>query len=299
MSAIKNVAIAGASGSLGKVVLERIIASGKFNITVLRRQGSSAKFDSNVKVVDVDYNSASELTAALKGQDALVSTVGTPFLQGQTRLVDAAIAAGVKRFLPSEFGSNLDFPNTRSLPVFAHKVEVQDYLIEKSKTTDLTYSLVYNSAFLDWGLEHNFILAHAEGKPAIFDGGDIVFSSTTLKTVGDAVAGILAHPEETKNRAVYVEDTKLTQNKLLALAREAAPGKTWAPQQAKVDDIVAKADARLAQGLFDMETFVPYLFRAILDPAYGGDFQKTDNELLGLKGLTDAEVAEVVKKIVN
>ncbi|CAG9981912.1 unnamed protein product [Clonostachys byssicola] len=295
MSAIKNVAITGASGSLGTVIFEHLIAS-KFNITVLRRHGSSSKFPEGTKVIDVNFDSLDELTAALKGQDALVSSVGSSLLQGQKLLVDAAIAAGVSRFLPSEFGSNLDFPNTRKLPVFAHKVEVQDYLIEKAKTSPITYTFVYNSAFLDWGLQHNFILGHADGKPAIYDGGDITFSATTLSTVADAVIGVLSHPEETKNRAVYIEDTKITQNKLLELAKKADPSKKWEPQAAKVDDVTAKADARLAQGIFDFETFAPYLFRAIFDPAYGGNFKKTDNELLGLKGLTEEQVYEVVKK---
>lgn len=298
MSAIKNVAVTGASGSLGTVIFERLSAS-KFDITVLRRHGSSSTFPKGTKVIDVNFDSLDELTAALKGQDALVSSVGTPLLQGQKLLVDAAIAAGVSRILPSEFGSNLDFPNTRKLPVFAHKVEVQDYLIEKAKTSPITYTFVYNSAFLDWGLQHNFLLGHADGKPAIFDGGDITFSATTLSSVADAVVGVLSHPEETKNRAVYIEDTKITQNKLLELAKKANPSKKWEPQATKVDDVTAKADARLAQGLFDAETFVPYLFRAILDPAYGGNFKKTDNELLGLKGLTDEQVADVVKKYVK
>ncbi|VUC25780.1 unnamed protein product [Clonostachys rosea] len=299
MSAIKNVAVTGASGSLGTVIFDHLVSSGKFNITVLRRHGSSSKFPEGTKVIDVNFDSVDELTAALKGQDALVSSVGTPLLQGQKLLVDAAIAAGVKRVLPSEFGSNLDFANTRKLPVFAHKVEVQDYLKEKAKTTPITYTFVYNSAFLDWGLQHNFLLAHAEGKPSIFDGGDITFSATTLSSVADAVVGVLSHPEETKNRTVFIEDTKITQNKLLELAKKANPSKTWNPQPAKLDDITAKADARLAQGIFDFETFVPYIFRAILDPAYGGNFPKTDNELLGLKGLTDEQVYEVVKKYVQ
>ena len=40
MSPIKNVAIAGASGSLGSVIFQKLVASGKFNVRVLRRAGS-------------------------------------------------------------------------------------------------------------------------------------------------------------------------------------------------------------------------------------------------------------------
>ncbi|KAF4122012.1 Nucleoside-diphosphate-sugar epimerase [Geosmithia morbida] len=298
-SPIKNVALAGAGGDVGSVVLEHLRASGKFNLLVLRRTGSGSTFPSDVKVADVDFSSVEALTAALEGQDALVSTVGTAGLAGQTLLVDAAAAAGVKRFLPSEFGSNLDNPNTRKLPVFAPKVAVQEHAIAKAKTSGLTYTFVYNGLFLDWGLQKQFLFRWADRKPTIIDGGDAVFSSTSLPSIADAVVGILTHPEETKNRAVYIEDIKLTQNKLLELAKRAFPAEPWEPQPAKLDDITAKADARLAQGLLDAETFGPYILRAIYGPVNGASYSKTDNELLGLKGWTEDQVLELFKKTIQ
>ena len=60
---------------------------------------------------------------------------------------------------------------------------------------------------------------------------------------------------------------------------------------------VKKADERLAQGLYDMETFFPYLIKAVMDPEYGSNFEKTDNELLGIKGKSEAELEEIVRKI--
>lgn len=295
---IKNVAIAGASGALGSVVFQKLVSSGSFNVTVLRRQGSSAVFPSGTDIRDVDFDSVDSLKSALAGQDAVVATLGSTSLGFQKNLVDAAIAAGVQRFIPSEFGSDLDNPRTRKLPVFAPKVEIREYLEEKAESTPLTYTYVCNSAFLDWGLQYDFILKISDYKPTIFDGGDRVFSATTLATVGDAVAGILLRAEETSNRTVYIESAKLSQNRLLALAKRVAPGKPWEPQPAKLDDITATADARLAQKLFDAETFVPYLFRSILDPAYGGNFEKTDNELLGLKEETEQDILDILQKLI-
>lgn len=299
MSSLRNIALVGASGSLGSAILKKLHATNTFNIKVLRRNGSSATFPESVNVVDVDFDSVESLTAALKGQDAVVSAVGTMQIAGQTLIVDAAIAAGVKRFLPSEFGSDLDNPSTRKLPVYTHKVQVQDYIIEKSKSNDLSYTFVYNGAFLDWGIEHGFVLNTADGKPSLIDGGDLPFSTTTLSSVADAVVGVLNHPEETKNRTVFIEDTKVTQNKLLEFAKQAAPSKVWEPTYPKLDDLTAKADERLSQGLLDLETFMPYLFRAVLSPGYGGNFEKTDNELLGVKGATDADILAVFKKVLN
>ena len=299
MSAIKNVALIGAAGGFGPTVLNKVVASGVFTVTVLRREGSKSTYPAGITVVDVDFESPDALKAALAGQDAVISLVGVPGLAAQTQVIDAAIAAGVKRFIPSDFGSDLDNPLARKLPVFAHKVQVADYLAEKSRETALTYTLVSNAAFLDWGLERHFLLNTADYKPALYDGGNTIFSATTLDSVGDAVVSILKHPEETKNRRVYIENIKISQNRLLALAQQVAPGKPWLPQQVSIDAIVKEADEKLAKGDYAPENFIPYLFRALNDPAYGPSFQKTDNELLGIKSVDENYVIELFKRIIK
>src|ERR1700726_2267026 len=107
-STIKNVAVVGAAGNLGGVILDRLVASGKFNIKVLKRSGSKSSLPAAMDVVEVDFTSLDSLKSALAGQDAVVSAVGMRGLESQLLLVDAAASAGVKRFIPSEFGSNLE-----------------------------------------------------------------------------------------------------------------------------------------------------------------------------------------------
>lgn len=294
---LKNVALIGASGSVGKVLVKAFLDDGRFNVTVLRRGSSSATYPSSFKVVDVDYDSLDSLTAALAGQDAVVSAINsiTP-VDTQKKFVDAAIAAGVKRFLPSEYGCDLANELARALPVFSPKVEIQQYLKEKAESTPLTYTFAYSGPFFDWGLEHQFLLKTVDSKPKLFDGGNTVFSTTKLDTVAEAVLAILSKPEETKNREVRFQSAAISQKALLALAKELAPQRNWQPEVVKIDDIVRVADERLAKGLLDHETFIPYLVRAINDPRYGPKFETLDNELLGLKQLTDAEIKDTLKQ---
>ncbi|KAF4625962.1 hypothetical protein G7Y89_g12200 [Cudoniella acicularis] len=300
MVAITNVAVVGASGALGKPILQELINSGKFNLTVVTREGSKSTFPSSVKVVPVDYTSVESVAAAFKGQDAVVSTVGTEGLAGQTVLVDAAVAAGVKRFLPSEFGSNLAIPKTAALPIFGYKVAVEKYLeAAVAKHPSLTYTYVINGGFLNWGLENGFLFAWQEGKPKIYDGGDQLFSATTLETVGKAVVGVLSHPEETKNRFVYVQDIAISQNKLLELAKKIAPEKKWEPVPASTTEIAAASNASLAKGEVTGPVLVGYLFSAIFGEGYGGHLQKLDNELLGLQGKTEKDVEEILRKAIK
>lgn len=88
--------------------------------------------------------------SAFKGQDAVVSTVSGPSIRTQTSIIDAAIKAGVKRFIPSEFGSNTANPKAVELvPVFKGKESIVNYL--KGKESDsLSWTCLCNGPFFDW-----------------------------------------------------------------------------------------------------------------------------------------------------
>ncbi|KAI9736307.1 MAG: hypothetical protein M1834_001193 [Cirrosporium novae-zelandiae] len=298
MTVIKNVAIAGATGNLGPAVLNELISSRKFNITVLKRASSTGTIPASVKSIVVDYNSLDSLKNALQGQDAVVSTVGTPAFEGQKLIIDAAIAANVKRFIPSEFGSDTKLPSNQKLPVFGGKVQVQRYLEDKARTSSITYTYVVNGAFLDWGLRVGFVLAPAAQKAEIYDGGDQLFSASRLSTVGKAVVGVLEHPDETVNRAVYVNDIATSQNKLLEISKKLTPGKAWQVTQADTAKLTAESDAALAKGDINDGVFYNYIRRAIWGAGHGGHFQKLDNKLLGIPEMTEKEVEDLIASII-
>lgn len=291
-----------ASGSLGGPVLNALVKSGKFNVTVVTRPSSSASFPDLVTVRTADLSSVESVTAAFQGQDAVVSTVGTAGLPGQTILVEAAVAANVTRFLPSDFGSDLANPKTAALPVFKFKIATHKALREAAAAKpDFTYTLVSNNAFLDWGLQMNLLLNWKDSKPKLFDGGKNVFSATTLDSVGQAVVGVLSHPEETKNRFVYVKDIDISQNQLLEIAKKVDPGKTWEePIHVDTAELEKSSYESLAKGEVTPPVMVAFLLRVIFGPSeYGGRLTKTDNELLGVKGKTEADVEALLTSLVH
>ncbi|KAM0549197.1 hypothetical protein ACHAPJ_009506 [Fusarium lateritium] len=299
MSPIKNVAAIGASGTLGTVALKKLLEADKFNITVIRRAGSESTFSSDVKVVDVDYSSLDSLRSAFKGQDAVISLVPTFAADAQKGFVDAAIDAGVSRFIPSEFSANLANANARTLPVFAAKIKLQEYLVEKTKYSDLTYTFIYGGGWLDAGRHRSFLISSTGDTTNTYDGGDVRFSASTLDTVADAIVSTLDHLEETKNRSVHVHSLVTTQNRLLALAKEVVPEKSWDTIDFKLDDLTTTSDQRLANGHTDFETFVPYILRAIFDPAFGACYEKTDNELLGIKKASEEDIKATLRTLLK
>ena len=281
-------------------VLNALVKAGKFNVTAIKRSASTASFPASVTVTEADLSSVDSVTHVLRGQDAVVSTVGTAGLPAQSVIIQAAVAAGVKRFIPSDFGCDLGVPKTSVLPVYRSKIAIHKQLREVAVTNpDFTYSLVCNNAFLDWGLQKNILLNWKEDRPKLFDGGNNMFSATTLDSVGQGVAGILSHPEETKNRFVYVKDVDISQNQLLEIAKKVNPEKKFEePIHINTADLEKSSNESLAKGQISPPVMMAYLLRVIFGPPeYGSKFKKTDNELLGLKGKTEADVEAILKKM--
>lgn len=299
-----KVAIAGATGNLGVPILDALLDA-NFPVTVLTRKGSSnaSKLPSNpnITIKEVDYGSVSDLTAALKGIDAVVSTLATEVVGTQTLLIDAAIAAGVSRFIPSEFGSDTANPKTAALPVFKFKVDTAKYLQSKvAENPSFSYTLILNGAFFDWGLQAGFVINPAKHSAVLYDGGDRPFSTTTLATIGKAVVGVLNHLPETANRPVYVHDTATTLNKLIGYAKE-KDGKEWDVSTKSTDEIFQESFAELQKGK-DANigaAMVGFIRKALYGEGYGGDYTgRTDNALLGIPEKSEAEVKALVQSFV-
>jgi NmrA-like family len=116
---------------------------------VLSRESSEATFDPDVTVRKTDF-SEGDLELALRGQDVVVSAVGATGFQDQKKIIDAAVRAGVKRFMPSEFSANtLSDATIQLLPLFAQKQAILDYL--KSKESDrFSWTGVATALLFDW-----------------------------------------------------------------------------------------------------------------------------------------------------
>jgi hypothetical protein len=119
---------------------------------VLSRIDSSATFPSAVKVHKTDYTSESSIVEGLKGQDAVVSTIATAALANQEKIIDAAVKAGVKRFIPSEFGINTTKISGGIAKILATKIQIQKDRLKKAVEENERFSWtgVSSSMFFDW-----------------------------------------------------------------------------------------------------------------------------------------------------
>lgn len=138
---------------MGQLIAKAFIGASQFNVTVLTRSSSKASFPAGFTVRKSDFSEA-DLVTAFKGQDAVISVVGMGGFTEQKKFIDAAISAGVKRFIPSEFSSNTLAPGVlQLLPLFGQKKEVLEYLKTK-ESSGLTWTAIWTALLFDWVRNH-------------------------------------------------------------------------------------------------------------------------------------------------
>jgi nucleoside-diphosphate-sugar epimerase len=106
--------LAGASGSLGGRITRAILKRGAMVRALVRRNSAPDRIEELQKrgavVTEVDFNSVPEVSEACRGGSCVVSALSglrEVIVETQTRLLDAAVKAGVPRFIPSDY--SIDF----------------------------------------------------------------------------------------------------------------------------------------------------------------------------------------------
>lgn len=90
---------------MGSYTVDAMLKEGKHKITAITRADSETQMPEGVTVKRVKYENADELVDTLRGQDALIITMGAMAPpEQQIRLVEAAAAADVRWIMPNWYG---------------------------------------------------------------------------------------------------------------------------------------------------------------------------------------------------
>ena len=148
----KTIVVAGGTGNLGGRIIKVLLKKGTDVRAIVRLNTDEAKVkkleQQGAKVIQVNMSGVSELTQACKGASCIVSA-----LQGlhdvivdvQTILLEAAIAAGVPRFIPSDF--SCDFTK---LPVGKNRnFDLRREFDELLNKSSISATTIFNGAFAD------------------------------------------------------------------------------------------------------------------------------------------------------
>ncbi|RHZ70206.1 hypothetical protein CDV55_107546 [Aspergillus turcosus] len=265
-------------------------------ITIITRTESKATFPPGIPVIRTTYT-LENLTSALAGQDAAVCVVGPGGIGAQVTMIDAADAAGVKRFILDDFGWG---DNPKSFPEFnaiqEHRRAGWDHAKTKADSNpNFTYTGISTGNPIDWALKRfppmGFDVARCSA--IIYDSGTERFTGTTLEGIGQSVVGVLQHPDETANRFVKAQSIITCQNELLD-AFQSVSGKQWEVQRASTRTLKENGKRKFQEGIsgWILDLVVAQLFdegqsRCLLARSR----EESDADLLGIAEESPEQVA--------
>ncbi|KAH7183797.1 hypothetical protein BKA60DRAFT_627146 [Fusarium oxysporum] len=237
MSSIKTVAVLGASGNVGQVVIASLLKA-EFNITVVTRPGSKPFHLDNITVKTADYGSLPDLTEAFKGIDAVVEAFNPAAAVHQATIVRAAISAGVSHLITPDFSSDTFNQNIIEIPNYEPKLQAQRELesLVAASNGALTWTAIITGGWFDWGISNAIFWVDRKNRTITrFGSGNQKYCLSNLKLCGDAVAHVLKQPEKYRNRPAYFANFTVTTNDLTRLINEVAGG-SWQVLDVNVDD---------------------------------------------------------------
>ncbi|KAI1370132.1 hypothetical protein F4677DRAFT_384018 [Hypoxylon crocopeplum] len=218
-----KVAIVGATGQTGSVIVEALLESvtPKFEVVALTRPTSLQKpavlelEKKGVKIVAADLGGAEdELVKVLTGIDVVISTIYGGSVMAEIPLINASKAAGVKRYLPCFFATVA--PPKGALLLRDMKEDVLNY----AKKLHMPYTVI------DVGWWYQVILprlpsgridyAIMEMTDGIIADGNVPLALTDLRDVGRYCVRIISDPR-TLNRMVLAYNEVFTHNQIFDL----------------------------------------------------------------------------------
>jgi uncharacterized protein YbjT (DUF2867 family) len=108
-----TILVAGGTGNLGGRIIKALIARGAAVRAIVRSGSKPEKIKTltqlGAEVIEVDMSDAEALKQACQGVSCVVSALAglhETIVDSQTNLLDAAIAAGVPRFVPSDYSAD-------------------------------------------------------------------------------------------------------------------------------------------------------------------------------------------------
>lgn len=146
------VILAGASGKLGNLIALELLKQKAQVRALVRKETNLEKIKilkaNGCEVVEVNFSDAKALTKACSGGDVVVSAVAglrDIIIDMQTQLLEAAAAAEVPRFIPSDF--SIDY--TKLLANENRNLSYRNEFKERADRSDLKITSVLNGGFMD------------------------------------------------------------------------------------------------------------------------------------------------------
>jgi nucleoside-diphosphate-sugar epimerase len=221
MSDDRLIVLAGGTGDLGGRIAAALGRRGLTFRAVVRpgvRAAARAGLEaSGAKVLELDYEDAAAMRSACADAACVVSALNglQPVMIGmQGKLLDAAVAAGVARFVPSDY--SLDFTKTR--PGDNRNLDVRRMFMTRIDGAPIRATSVLNGAFSDLLAGQAPIVLRKRRKILFWGDADQPLDFTAKDDVADYVADVAT--DETAPRLLRIAGATVSPRQLAGLMTE-------------------------------------------------------------------------------
>ncbi|KAI1412334.1 NAD(P)-binding protein [Hypoxylon sp. FL1857] len=297
---VKKVAIVGATGTVGSLIVDELLRLGKHEITALTRKDSPAanSIPAGVKIAKVDYDDESTLVDALQGQEVLIITMHTRAPPDtQLKLVRAAAAANVPYVLPNEWGCDMaDETLAKDILLGDTEIPVRKLVEELGKSSWIgVVTGFWYSYSLGFG-KQTFGMEWKTRTWTWIDDGETKMNTITWPQTGRAVGKLLSLPIEPekeggpslsnyKNKFIYVSSFCVSQKDMFASVLRVTGTKEsdWKFEYEESTKRFEEARKQVFGG--DMSAFPQLLYSRLWFKDGSGNFEARHslaNDILGL-----------------
>lgn len=216
----QKVAVIGATGQIGTPLTRNLLSLGHGVLAIGRKAHKKLdEYKSNGAEIAIieDLEDQEALSEAIRGYDILVCAVPANIntvTKSEPIWLKAALKAGIKRFVPSEFGChtvNLDYGVGI---LFDYKKDFHKKLFESG----MGWTFIYNGIIYDYCLPN---LRFFE-KITTFGDMDLPIYTHKIDDIGH-FAALAITDERTLNKCVQMDFQALSQNEMLKLLKEGFP----------------------------------------------------------------------------
>jgi uncharacterized protein YbjT (DUF2867 family) len=284
-----TVLIAGATGDLGRRIV-RALLQHDVRLRVLTRPGSAtvaALFgdEERIEVVVADYADGAALTTAVTGVDVVVSAVSgvrPVIVDAQRALLAAAVAAGVPRFLPSDYSADY-----RSIAVGSNRnLQLRREFAADVDAAPIRATSILNGAFAEILTGEAPMILFDRRKVLFWSSADQVLDFTSKDDVARVTASVALDADAP--RVVEVAGSRVSARDVAQTMTELT-GTTFKPQWAGTTgslSVMSKVLRHLAKD--PDETFPAWQGMQYFVSMFSGQAQlhHVDNDRYGRHGWT-------------
>ena len=272
--------VAGATGNLGGRIVKALLGK-RATVRAIVRQGANkdkvaALEKQGVQITEVQSYTVSELTAACEGVACVVSALQglhDVIVEAQTALLDAAVASGVPRFIPSDFSTDFtDLPDGENRNFDLRKAFHQHLMKAPVKATS-----IFNNAFAEVLMYGSPLLNLKDKTIGFWENADWILDFTTMNDTAAYTAAVAL--DDTAPEVLHIASFRTTPNDLAKVAGKATNNAFTTVRMGSLADLIANnKTARAAHPEGENELYPKWQNGQYLQSMFTAPPQQLDND---------------------